>query len=74
MKDFNKNDLKIGDVVAFMQTTSINSRASRSYLCKGTIIAFTEKMVSIKCNDGHDYTVRRLPGHVALIQEPVAQS
>lgn len=71
MKDFNKNDLKIGDVVAFMHTKSINSRASHSYLCKGTIIAFTEKMVSIKCNDG---VVRRLPNHVALIQEPVAQN
>jgi hypothetical protein len=72
MKDFNNNVLKIGDTVAFMCCTSeINSRASRSYLQKGIIIAFTEKMISIKCNE-RTRADRRLPNHVALIQEPVA--
>lgn len=71
MKDFNNNVLKIGDTVAFMCTSEINSRASCSYLQKGIIIAFTEKMVSIKCND-RTRADRRLPNHVALIQEPVA--
>jgi hypothetical protein len=71
MKDFNNNALKIGDVVAFIDTYSVNSKASRSSLHKGIIEAFTEKMVIIRCDTvvSSKGTIRRLPHHIALIQE-----
>lgn len=68
MKDFNKNDLKIGDIVAFLE-------ANYRDLKKGTVINFTEKMIVIEwSNEGRKEICRRAPSYVALIQEPVAQN
>lgn len=68
MKDFNENNLKIGDVVAFLE-------ANYRDLKKGTIINFTEKMIVIEWNNkGKKEICRRAPDYVALIREPVAQN
>lgn len=63
-KDFNDTPLAIGDTIAYIMKKNVSARSSTSFLRKGTIIAFTEKMVTIKSGDE---TLRRLPEHTALI-------
>jgi len=61
MEDFNKNTLKIGDTIAFLE-------ANYRDLKKGVVIGFTEKKIVIEWNNRDKKEIcRREPAYVALI-------
>lgn len=61
MKDFVGNTLKVGDKVAFINTTFQS-------LFRGTIIRFTQKLVHIiYWRDYREYTTKRLPSSIVKI-------
>jgi hypothetical protein len=65
MRDFNKNILKVGDSVAFLE-------ARYRDLKKGIVVDFTAKMIVIEWdNKGSKEICRREPSYVALIQNSV---
>lgn len=63
MKDFAGNTLKVGDRVAFINTTYHS-------LLKGIIVRFTQKLVHIIYRrDCREYTIKRLPSSIVKIIE-----
>lgn len=65
MRDFNKNILKVGDSIAFLE-------ARYRDLKKGIVVGFTAKTIVIEwSNKGSKEICRREPAYVALIQNSV---
>jgi len=65
MRDFNKNILKVGDSVAFLE-------ARYRDLKKGIVAGFTAKTIVVEwSNKGSKEICRREPAYIALIQNSV---